>query len=246
MGIGVNLRNDYSMLFASLNRTDQQRGNGGLYGINIADYFSIKSGSYGKLVKAYYRQQDEDKTASSVDKKPVSSVTRTKVTDAVKEELAGVQTAATDVTKAASQLMEKGSKSLFKEEDREKVYEAVNRFVQDYNSLIEKGAATASSSVTRYTNSLTNMTGGYESSLKEVGITIGADKKLSVDKNSFMNADEDRIKELFHANRSYASQASTWAREVGNIASSESFKSNLYTVNGTYSMMSGSFFSGTI
>ncbi len=246
MGIQLNVKNDYSMLFSSLNRQDQSRGNGGLYGINIADYFSIKNGSYGKLVKAYYKQQDDNKVTSTADKKPVSSVTRTKVTDAVKEELAGVQTAAKDVSKAASQLLEKGSQSLFKEEDREKVYEAVNRFAQDYNSLVEKGSQSASSSVARYTNSLTNMTGGYESSLKEVGITIGADKKLSVDKNTFLNADENRIKELFNANRSYVNQASTWAREVGNIASSESFKSNLYTVNGTYNMMSGSFFSGTI
>lgn len=245
MGIQVNARTDYSMLFSGLNQSNNNNRSAGLYGINIADYFSIKSGSYGKLVKAYYKQQDEETKVSS-DKKNSSSVTRTSVDDTVKKELTAVHTAASDVSKSAAALLEKGSKSPFKEEDMNKVYEAVNSFVEDYNLLVDKGEDSPSSSVKRYTNSLANMTRGYESALKEVGITIGEDKKLSVNKETFLASDVSKVKELFNANRSYVYQASNWAKEVGNIAVSESNKSNLYTVNGTYSMLSGSFFNGTI
>lgn len=53
---------DYSALFGGTSNSSS------LGGTNIlSDYASIKNGSYGKLLKAYYAKQDAEKTAGTGD-----------------------------------------------------------------------------------------------------------------------------------------------------------------------------------
>ena len=49
----MNIRQDYSFLFSNTNGSNQ---NNIFYGINLADYATIKSGSYAKLLRSYYRE----------------------------------------------------------------------------------------------------------------------------------------------------------------------------------------------
>ena len=60
MSIRITGRTDYSALFSSLNGGKSTGIGGGSY--SLADYASIKNGSYGKLMKAYY---GKNKTALS-------------------------------------------------------------------------------------------------------------------------------------------------------------------------------------
>ena len=41
--------------------------------INLSDYNSIKTGTYGKLLKAYYKKADTEDIKESVSKKPAIS-----------------------------------------------------------------------------------------------------------------------------------------------------------------------------
>lgn len=52
---------DYSYLFGGT----QAPTTGG--GISLSDYAAIKNGSYGKLLKAYYAKQDEEKAVTAGD-----------------------------------------------------------------------------------------------------------------------------------------------------------------------------------
>ena len=54
-----NTNADYSYLFGA----SQNASSSGTF--SLADYASIKNGSYGKLLKAYYAKQDAEKTAST-------------------------------------------------------------------------------------------------------------------------------------------------------------------------------------
>ena len=236
MGIQITAKQDYSILFSSLNSSASKSSNS-LYGINFADYASIKNGSYGKLLKAYYKQNSTDDSTSSaaVGK---SSLHKTSVDATVKKELSDIQTYSNEVRDSAAALMEKGSKSVFKDEDMNKVYEAVSAFTEDYNTLMEKGQSSASSSVAKYTDSMAYMVEGYEASLNEIGITIGENNQLSIDKDTFMNADKDKVKSLFNGNSSLSYLISSKAVAIGNTAYSESNKSTLYTANGTYNTLS--------
>ena len=78
------------------------------------------------------------------------------------------------------------------------------------------------------------MVKGSEKLLNEVGISISQDKKLTVNKDSFMSADMDKVKSLFNGSNSLSERVASKASEIANKANSESNKSNLYSVNGTY------------
>ena len=73
-----------------------------------------------------------------------------------------------------------------------------------------------------------------------MGITIGANNQLSMDKDTFMKTDINKIKSVFNSNNTLSYQASSNAVAIGNKAYSESNKSALYTANGTYNIMNAS------
>ena len=85
--------NDYSYLFSSLNQSTS--------GVNsasslLSDYASIKNGSYGKLMKAYYAK---DKTSGSSSKSSDTKADKTTI-----QNLNKVQTATEDLKKSADAL----------------------------------------------------------------------------------------------------------------------------------------------
>ena len=88
-------------LFSSLGTTNTNNSNNGLYGINLSDYASIKSGTYGKLMKSYYAMEEGD------DKK-TNSKNDTDDTDAT---LASIKRSTSDLKESAADIY--SSKSLF-------------------------------------------------------------------------------------------------------------------------------------
>ena len=230
MNINISgVKQDYSFLFSSMNSSSNSSDN--LFNaINLSDYNSIKSGTYGKLLKAYYKAEDTD-TKDTASKKDT-----TKTESANAKELKEVQTEANELRDSAAALMQKGSKSVFKDEDMKKVYSAVSDFVEDFNAVFEKGTESGSKSVVRSSEGLVTLAKDYEEELEQIGITIGKDNKLSVDKDTFMKADVDKVKELFNGQNSFSYLTSVRAVSIANTAYSESNKSSLYTGNGNYAV----------
>lgn len=230
--MGINLggiKQDYSYLFSNLNGSDKNNSNNIFNAINLSDYNTIKSGSYGKMLKEYYKTEND--SASDSSSKNTSSVK--KENEEVKE-LKEVQTDAEALRDSAGVLMQKGSKSVFKGEDMSKVYSAVSDFIKDYNTLMRSGAESASKAVINASDGLEDLAKDYEKELKEIGITFDKDNKLVVDKDTFMKADIDKVKELFQGQNSFSYLTSVRAVFVGNTAYSESNKSSLYTGDGSY------------
>ena len=104
------LKQDYSFLFSGLNGTNNS--NNLFTSINLSDYNSIKSGTYGKLLKEYYKKDDVD-TKDTISKKDSASKTESSSAKELKE----VQTEANELRDSASALIQKGGKSVFKDED---------------------------------------------------------------------------------------------------------------------------------
>ena len=228
------LKQDYSLLFESMNQTKNSGSSADMFSmINLADYYSIKSGSYGKLLKAYYSMDDTDSSSASTTNK----VTSTSESSSV-QELKKVQTEAEGLRDSASALSQKGSKSVFKEDDMSKVYTAVSDFVTDYNAVVDKGTASDSKAIVTGAEGLVTLAKDYEKELNEIGITINKNSQLSIDKDTFMNADMDKVKSLFNDKNSFAQLVSLRAVSMGNTAYSESNRSSLYTVDGTYMSLS--------
>lgn len=102
--MNISMRNDYSYLFNNMNSKASSANS--MYGINLSDYASIKSGGYGKLMKAYYKSDvasssDSTKTSSS-SKDILSKLTEAKKPVA-KEETASAETKDATASATASQ-----------------------------------------------------------------------------------------------------------------------------------------------
>ena len=227
MGINLNVKQDYSFLFSNVNGSNNS--NNIFNSINLSDYNSIKSGTYGKLLKEYYKKADTDEIDSTSKKNTVNKSD----SEAIKE-LKQIQTDANALRDAASKLMQRGSSSALGSDDMNKAYAAVKDFADKYNTLMEEGSESDSKSIKRTSEGMVDLMKDYKESLNEIGITIDKDNKLVVDKDAFMKSSMDKVQDLFRGNNSLSYLTSMRAITISNTAYSESNKSNLYTGNGSY------------
>ena len=227
MGINLNVKQDYSFLFSNLNGSNNS--NNIFNSINLSDYNSIKTGTYGKLLKEYYKKADTEETDSTSKKNTVNKPD----SEAIKE-LKQIQTDANALRDAAGKLMQRGSSSALGSDDMNKAYAAVKDFADKYNTLMEEGSESDSKSIKRTAEGMVDLMKDYEESLNEIGITIDKDNKLVVDKDTFMKSSMDNVQDLFRGNNSLSYLTSMRAVSISNTAYSESNQSNLYTGNGSY------------
>lgn len=200
--------NSISSLFSSLGTGSTSSSSTGMFGINLNDYASIKNGSYGKLVKSYYALDEEQVK----DKK---SQNDTDDTDAT---IRSIKTAADDLKDSAAALY--SNKSLFEknangEYDMEAIYEKLNAFVEDYNSMIEGVGSAETESIAKAGASVVNATSNHADMLSKLGISIsGADYTLSIDKEKFMKANMSDVKTMLSGVGSFAYQVGAKASRV--------------------------------
>ena len=231
------------VLFSSLNNNNRS-GNGmsDLLGINYSDYATIRNGSYYKLMKAYYTTGASDEISSIAKDKTNTSTSK----DDTKT-IARIESASEDLKASADALLENGTKSLFKTErvtdkegnvtteyDTDKIYKAVSKFVDEYNSLVDEASESKTSNISGAAERMVKMTGYNEKMLEKVGITVDEDNHLKIDEKTFKAADMTTVKGLFNERGSYGYQVSAQASMVNYYAENEASKSNTYTNSGTY------------
>ncbi|MCM1135532.1 MAG: hypothetical protein NC400_08150 [Clostridium sp.] len=251
MGVSINvsqLKPDYSYLFQSMSGGSSSFGTMSF----LTDYASVKNGSYGKLMKAYYGSGPH-RAAS----KEVSSIVEQKnnrTTSAAKDSaktLSEVEKSAENLKKSADTLTARGAKSVFKEVDIETkdkngvttttrgydtdaIYKAVSNFVDDYNTAIKQASSAESTSIQYKAKAMAGATSANEKLLSQVGITINDDKTLSVDEKAFKAANMTTVKTLFNGNASYADRISAQATMLDNAANLEATKASTYNGSGSY------------
>ena len=210
-----NTQPDYSSLFGVGSSYGSGYGSSG-NGLALGDYMAIQNGSYKKLLKTYYANQKAEKASSGVDNEAKSKV---------------VKESANNLKKAADALT---SKDFWKknEGNREEILKAVKTFVDCYNKTVSEMGESDNKSALRSTVWMTQMTSKTSALLEKVGITVGADNKLSIDEDKFNSAYTSDLKSIFSGYGSYASRVSQKASSIAN-ASSQSTKT--YTSSGSYS-----------
>ena len=81
----------------------------------LSDYASIKNGSYGKLLKAYYKKTGNDNTStSSTKEESKSDKLSTSISEDSAKTLTAIESSAGKVQESASALTSKGENSVFK------------------------------------------------------------------------------------------------------------------------------------
>ena len=240
-GISMYDSSSVSTLFSSLG-SSKSTGSG-LFGINLSEYASIRSGSYGKLMRSYFSMDSTKGTSKSYDstKNTIEDLATTTSTskDSTKT-LAAIESDAKELTDSAKALYTRSNNKVFTKDsggsyDTDKIYKAVKRFADDYNSMLDTAGKSSTNRISRSVSSMKNETSYNEKPLKEIGITVDEKTgKLSVDETTFKSADTEKIKNLFNGTGSYAYSVATKAAMTESYAKSEAAKSNTYTKNGTY------------
>ncbi|MCR5216117.1 MAG: hypothetical protein K6C69_04220 [Lachnospiraceae bacterium] len=198
----------------------------------VTDYNSIKTGSYGKLLKTYYAQN-----TAKAEKEDSTTTDHSKTKTATQTALSTTKADANALKKSIDKLTSTEDDNLFEDYQVEDVYSAVNSFVKNYNETITDAQSSTNSSIQNAGASMASLTGAMSNSLEAIGITENADHTLTLDEDTFKNADADTVKSLFHGNKSYASTIGSNASIISSAATNALSASSAvsYTANGTYS-----------
>lgn len=228
MGIGLNGFNSgmsdiYSSLLGGGAGTDASS-------TLLTDYASIKNGSYGKMMKAYYAKTAEEDSVSS-DKN-----SKTKETDGASA------SAARKFYETASGL----SGLDFSADNIDELYDKVSAFVKDYNTMIKNASNSKLGDVKAQADAINDFTYANYKLLAKVGITMNSDRTLSIDEDTFKKVDSKTgatnvptLKTLFQGIGSYSDKlidkASKLYRTAGEGESVTSAKAKYAGSAGSYS-----------
>lgn len=239
MSITIQAKNDVSYLFSSLGS-----GAAGVVGSNwLSDYTSIKNGSYGKLMKAYFKEasSDDTKTASTASKKDTAKATAAAKYSSVQKSADALRSSAEAVTnqklyaeKEIKTKDENGVETVTKGYDTDAIYKAVNSFVNDYNSVVGATADLTDKTLGNRMTYLNRLTMNKQKDLSELGISIESDGTLKLDKDTFMKADMSKAKRLFATDGGYGSRMSSQASLIKSAAGSAANRSGGYTAKASY------------
>ena len=220
MSINIQAKTNYSFLFSGLSSTASNAASSNW----LADYASIKNGSYAKLMKAYYGKE-----------KALAKVETT--TDALKESADTLLATGKNDLFAQKDITtkdENGIETTTKGYDTSAIYNAVNSFVKNYNSVMAAVDDVSDTTVNNRTESLGNTTIANSKQLAKIGITMKNDGTLSLDKDTFMKADMNTVKNLFQGNGSYGYRVSAQSSMINFAADHASTRSSLYTGTAGY------------
>ena len=194
------MSNYFSDLFG-LGNSSSSSGNDS-FGINLADYASIKNGSYRKLLAANYaKTQAEEGTSSSTSGVKDSKQTLNAISDAASD----LQNSISTVTSLFKTEKDENGRTVVNY-DEDKMYKALKDFVNNYNSLLDEVENAESTNLLRTATSLVSFTKANQKTLESVGISVGSDNKLSINEDKFKEASKGSVQSLFQSTGGYAYQ----------------------------------------
>lgn len=250
-----------STLFSGMNSS------GSTFSGLLGEYNQIRNGTYGRLLKAYYKKYNADGSAKTdttdkiTDKvKPSSDTLDTaKELNTVKESATALQSAAMKlaaVKTGSSSLYEKktivdtnedGSTSTRTDYDYDTLVKSVQSFVSAYNDTLESVGTIEASSVQQKTQWLTQVTKQYKDELAGVGVSVDKDGRLALDEKAFREKDMTELRDFFEGTNSALGQLARKASGLAGAAELQATKAaSAYTASGnnypTNAMNSGTLF----
>jgi len=195
----------------------------------LSDYASIKNGSYGKMMKSYYAK------VKDAEEEEDSSKGKSKT----KEKDAASASAARKFYETAT-----GMNALdYSADNIDELYDKVSSFVKDYNSMMKAASKSSNSDVKAQADDLNDYTYQNYKLFAKVGITMNADRTLSIDEDTFKKADMSKVKDFF---KDYGSYIASNASRVDYYMNTNANAASGYTARASYNIPSISCFSESI
>ncbi len=214
----------------------------------LSDYASIKNGSYGKLMKAYYAKQDAEHASASGDSRQKLTLMRSSADSLKKSADALNNSSLWEKKKIKKKDEETGEETEVEDYDWNAITKAVKSFVEDYNSVVGQAGDSDTKNVLRNAVWMTGITDSAENLLSKVGITIGKGNKLELDEDALKEANITTLKSLFTGSGSFADKISQKASSLSIVAANAAakVKGTTYTSSGSYSDTLSKLFSSTV
>ena len=203
MSINIPSKQDYSFLFSGLGS-----GASGTAGSNfLSDYASIKNGSYGKLMKAYYSNIDSSGTTVSRGKTGTNNVLEQileerknpTVSKEAQEANANLTSGISSLIKSVSTLQ--NEKTYTTSEDgtsaADKVVSAIKDYVSLYNNVVSAAKNSTLASQTSHVASMMRNSEANAGKLAEIGISINRDGTLQLNEGKLKSTDISKVQDLF-------------------------------------------------
>lgn len=210
-----------------------------------ADYASIRNGSYGRLLRAYYGKGQSSSSSSAGTKNNSKNILdkllEEKKNPTVSKE---VQEANSKLTSSLSSL-NKSVTALQKDETYEssedgksaadKVVSAMKAFVSDYNDVVTSAKRSTLSSQTSHVAEIMRNTSANADKLKQMGVTVNSNGTLQLSESALKNADLSKVQELFSSSdsMSYGSKIKSRILFTGTTSSTGSSNKTDGTANDT-------------
>lgn len=235
-----------SSMFSSLSGNSTVNNNTNTsQGLSLGDYAAIRNGSYGKLMKAYYKNQEsEESSVKKTDTKQNLSMMKSNAESLKKASTALMDSGLWEKKSVTAKDETTGASTVTNDYDWEAITKAVKSFADSYNSVLSKSSDSNNKNVLRNSVSMINTTNRTAANLLgKVGISIGEDNKLTVDEVKLKKADISDLKTLFTGNGSFADQIATKASAISRATENSS---GIYTRNATYSSELNNLIAGSI
>ncbi|MBR6282227.1 MAG: hypothetical protein IKR14_06955 [Lachnospiraceae bacterium] len=170
-----------------------QSGIGGM----LSDYNTIRSGSYKKLLKSYYGSAEKlsgtstAKTSNVIDKileekrNPQVSAEQTKTNALLDSSVSNLKSSLGTLSKEKSY------------EDPAEVKSALKNFVTAYNGAIENSKKSTNHAISSNLAAAKEVVEEHADELKEIGISVSKDGKLTLDTKKLETLDTTKVKNLF-------------------------------------------------
>lgn len=249
MGINFNVgsKQDNSYLFQGLS--------GGGTNLNfLSDYASVKNGSYGKLMKAYYSTAKNSDTASGSTARSSKNILQKleeekrnpKVSKDVKESNANLTAGLSSLQKSVSALQNDSTYTNTEngKSAADKVVSAMKTYVTDYNNVVNAAKGSTLTGKTAYVANMMSSTAANADKLSQVGITVNENGTLRINEEKLKTADISQIQELFSTKdiMSYGSTIGSRLKFAGNVSgtgSTDSTQTDKKTDSATVSSAAG-------
>lgn len=207
-------------------------GSGGMGGSSVlGDYAMIRSGSYKKLLKSYYSDDTSKKSTDGT-----KSTEETSEQKAQKNSLMSTKSAASDLKNAAAALREaegSGADRLEKAKD----------FVKAYNSMLDSMENIDDTKILQKSIWMINDFKVNQGLLKDAGISIGSDNKLTLDEDKFKEAKTSTLDTLFKDRNSLMGKVASKTFDIATRATNAVTKLNggtTYTDKADYTKLNTS------
>lgn len=223
-------------------------GTSNISGNMISDYASIKNGSYGKLLKAYYAKQKAEKASMSGDSPQKLKLMQSSAESLRKSMDALNNSSLWEKKKFMKKDEETGEETEVEDYDWNAITKAVKSFIEDYNAVVGKAGDLDSQNILRNAAWMTGITESTQKLLSRVGISIGKGSKLELDEDALKEANIDTLKSLFTGHGSFADKISQKAGSIGKAAANAAVRAKgaANTSKGDYTDTLSKLYSSTV